>query len=151
MARELTRETKRRWGVLGYPLSLWRVARRMRSFRADIRCDQDRRRLRSIQIWIGNGRHFGGGMTIAADARDRRWQARSGEPGAAQLLAAGPVVGPALRWGHHHAVHRLRHWRGTEIEIRTRRPMPINTDGEVTTHTPANVRIVPKALSVYVP
>jgi diacylglycerol kinase (ATP) len=150
VARELTRETKRRWGVLGYPLSLWRVARRMRSFRADIRCDQDRRRLRSIQIWIGNGRHFGGGMTIATDAEI--------DDGKLDLVSLAPrsfwqlvLSSPALRWGHHHAVHRLRHWRGTEIEIRTRRPMPINTDGEVTTRTPANVRIVPEALSVYVP
>jgi diacylglycerol kinase (ATP) len=150
VARELTRETKRRWGVLGYPLSLWRVARRMRSFRADIRCDQDRGRLRSIQIWIGNGRHFGGGMTIATDAEI--------DDGKLDLVSLAPrsfwqlvLSSPALRWGHHHAVHRLRHWRGTEIEIRTRRPMPINTDGEVTTRTPANVRIVPEALSVYVP
>jgi diacylglycerol kinase family enzyme len=29
--------------------------------------------------------------------------------------------------------------------------MPINTDGEVTTQTPAYARILPKAISVYVP
>jgi diacylglycerol kinase (ATP) len=150
VARELTRETKRRWGVLGYPLTLWRAARRMRSFRADIRCDRHRRRLRSMQIWIGNGRYFGGGMTIAADAEI--------DDGMLDLVSLAPrsfwqlvLSSPALRWGRHHAVDRLRHWRGTEISIRTRRPMPINTDGEVTTRTPANVRIVPQALSVYVP
>jgi YegS/Rv2252/BmrU family lipid kinase len=150
VARELTRETKRRWGILGYPLSLWRAARSMRPFHADIRCDQRRRQLRSMQIWIGNGRHFGGGMTVAADAEI--------DDGKLDLVSLAPrsfwqlvLSSPALRWGHHHAVERLRHWRCTEIEIRTRRPMPINTDGEVTTRTPASVRIVPKALSVYVP
>jgi YegS/Rv2252/BmrU family lipid kinase len=149
VARELTRETKRRWGVLGYPLALWRAVHRRRSFRAEIRCDQERRRLHSIQIWIGNGRHFGGGMTIAENARI--------DDGMLDLVSLAPrgfwqliLSSPQLLSGHHHD-QRLRHWRGTEIEIRTRRPMPINTDGEVTTQTPAHVRIVPKAISVYVP
>jgi diacylglycerol kinase (ATP) len=149
VARELTREAKRRWGVLGYPLALWRAARRRRSFRADIRCDQERRRLHSIQIWIGNGRHFGGGMTVATDARI--------DDGMLDLVSLAPrglwqliLSLPRLVRGQHHD-ERVRHWRGTEIEVRTHRPMPINTDGEVTTQTPAQVRLVPKAISVYVP
>jgi diacylglycerol kinase (ATP) len=149
VARELTRETKRRWGVLGYPIALWRAVHKRRSFRADIRCDQVRRRLHSIQIWIGNGRHFGGGMTIAANARI--------DDGKLDLVSLAPrsfwqliLSSARLRWGHRHD-ERMRHWRGTEIEIRTRRPMAINTDGEVTTQTPADVRILPKAISVYVP
>ena len=149
VTRELTRKTKRRWGVFGYPLALWRAVHKRRSFRAEIRCDQERRRLHSIQIWIGNGRHFGGGMTIAEDARI--------DDGMLDLVSLPPhgfwqliLSLPRLLWGHHHD-QRLRHWRGTEIEIRTRRPMPINTDGEVTTQTPAHIHIVPKALAVYVP
>jgi diacylglycerol kinase (ATP) len=148
VTRELTPETKRRWGVLGYPLALWRAIRKRRWFRADIRCDQERSRLHSIQIWIGNGRHFGGGMTVAADARI--------DDGMLDLVSLAPrslweliLSSPGLRWGHHDD-RRVRHWRGTEIEIHTRRPMPINTDGEVTTQTPARVGIVPKAISVYV-
>jgi len=149
VARELTRETKRRWGVLGYPLALWRAARKQRSFRADIRCDQERRRLHSIQICIGNGRHFGGGMTVAADARI--------DDGMLDLVSLAPrslwqliLSVPGLRRGRHHD-QRVRHWRGTEIEIRTRRPMPVNTDGEVTTQTPATIVVVPEAIAVYVP
>jgi len=149
VARELTRETKRRWGVLGYPLALWRAVHKRRSFRAEIRCDQERRRLHSIQIWIGNGRHFGGGMTVAEDARI--------DDGMLDLVSLAPrgfwqliLSLPQLLSGDHHD-QRLRHWRGTEIDIRTRRPMPINTDGEMTTQTPAHVRVVPRAISVYVP
>ena len=149
VARELTRETKRRWGVLGYPIALWRALHKRRSFHANIRCDQVRRRLHSIQIWIANGRHFGGGMTIAASARI--------DDGKLDLVSLAPhsfwelILSLAhLRWGYHDD-ERMRHWRGTEIEIRTRRRMPINTDGEVTTQTPAYARILPKAISVYVP
>ena len=149
VTRELTRETKRRWGILGYPLALWRAVRKRRSFRVEISCDGKRWHLRSMQIWVGNGRHFGGGMTIAADARL--------DDGMLDLVSLAPrnlweliLSAPSLRSGHHRN-ERIRHWRGTEIEIRTRRSMPINTDGEVTTETPAQVRIVPKAISVYVP
>ena len=116
---------------------------------ADIRCDEERRRVHSIQIWIGNGRHFGGGMTVAADARI--------DDGQLDLVSLAPrglwqlvLSLPDLLRGHHRD-ERVRHWRGTEIEVRTQRPMPINTDGEVTTRTPANARIVPGAVSVYVP
>jgi diacylglycerol kinase (ATP) len=149
VARELDRDTKRRWGVLGYPLALWRAARKRRSFRADIRCDQQRRRLHSIQIWIGNGRYFGGGMTVATNATidDGMLDLVSLAPRSVWQLALSL---PQLVSGRHED-QRLRHWRGTEIEIHTRRPMPINTDGEVTTQTPAHVRVVPEAISVYIP
>jgi diacylglycerol kinase family enzyme len=37
------------------------------------------------------------------------------------------------------------------LEVRTRRPMPINTDGEITTRTPARFEVIRKAISVCVP
>jgi len=149
VAREMTGETKQRLGVLGYLIAFWRATRRRRSFRADIRCDKQRQRVHSIQIWIGNGRHFGGGMTVAADATI--------DDGMLDLVSLAPrgfwqliLTSPLLRWGHH-GDERIHHWRGTEIEIHTHRPMPVNTDGEVTTQTPARVEILPKAISVHVP
>jgi diacylglycerol kinase family enzyme len=45
----------------------------------------------------------------------------------------------------------VRHWRCREIEVRTAQPMPINTDGEVTTQTPATFSVVPGAIAAYVP
>lgn len=136
--------------MLGYPITLWRTTTRMRPFRVEIRCDGASERLRSIQVSIGNGRYFGGGMSIAADAAIH--------DGKLDLVSLGPrgfwrlvLSSPAIRWGLHDNRERARHWRCTEVEIRTRRPMPVNTDGEVTTRTPARVRIVPKAVSVCVP
>lgn len=38
-----------------------------------------------------------------------------------------------------------------EIEIHTRRPYPINTDGEIITYTAAKFQVIPEALSVIVP
>jgi diacylglycerol kinase (ATP) len=150
VARQLGVEIKRRWGVLGYPLTLWRALGRHRSFRAEIRCNGTRARVRTIQISVGNGRYYGGGMTIAADAAI--------DDGLLDLVSLAPqglveliLSLPALRWGWHERAERVRHWRCRDIEIRTVRSLPINTDGEVTTRTPAHIVVVPQALAVHVP
>jgi diacylglycerol kinase family enzyme len=39
----------------------------------------------------------------------------------------------------------------TAITLTTRKPLPINTDGELTTYTPAEFSIRPMALQVYSP
>jgi YegS/Rv2252/BmrU family lipid kinase len=150
VARGLDRELKQRWGVLGYPLTLWRTIRGQSAFRARIRCDDARLRVRAIQISVGNGRHYGGGMTIAADAAI--------DDGALDLVSVAPqgpwqLIGnlPALRWGWHERAARVRHRRCREVEIRTGRSIPINTDGEVTTQTPAQITVVPGAIAVFVP
>jgi YegS/Rv2252/BmrU family lipid kinase len=150
VARQLDADLKRRWGVLGYALTLWRAIRGRRAFRARIRCDHARHRVRAVQISVGNGRHYGGGMTIAADAAI--------DDGALDLVSVAPqglweLIGnlPALRWGWHERAARIRHRRCREVEIRTARPIPINTDGELTTHTPAQIVVMPRAISVFVP
>jgi YegS/Rv2252/BmrU family lipid kinase len=150
VARQLDGDVKRRWGVLGYPLTLWRALGRHRSFRAEISCDGVRVRLRTMQISVGNGRYYGGGMTIAADAAI--------DDGMLDVLSIGPqslpellLNLPALRRGRHERAQQVRHWRCRELEILTMRSLPVNTDGEVRTRTPATVVVVPKALAVYVP
>lgn len=150
VARQLDVEVKRRWGVLGYPLILWRAIRARRAFRARIRCDGASMRVLAMQISVGNGRHYGGGMTIAADAAI--------DDGALDLVSVAPqglweliVNLPALRWGWHRGAERIRHWRCRQLEIRTAQPVPINTDGEVTTRTPAEIIVVPNAIPVFVP
>jgi diacylglycerol kinase (ATP) len=149
VARQLDVDVKRRWGVLGYPLTLWRALGHRHSFRAEIRCDGTRARVRTMQISAGNGRYYGGGMTIAADAAidDGMLDVVSLAPqGVLELI----LNLPALRWGWHERPEQVRHWRCREIEIRTVQPLPVNTDGEVTTRTPAKIVVVPKALAVCV-
>src|SRR3712207_2416913 len=42
----------------------------------------------------------------------------------------------------------VRTMSGTEVRIRTRRPRAVNTDGELSTHTPARFRVLPEAIVV---
>jgi diacylglycerol kinase (ATP) len=150
VARQLDVDVKRRWGVLGYPLTLWRALGQRHSFRAEIRCNGTRARVRTMQISVGNGRYYGGGMIIAADAAidDGMLDVVSLAPqGVLELI----LNLPALRWGRHERPEQVRHWRCRDLDIRTMQALPVNTDGEVTTRTPAKVVVVPEALAVYVP
>jgi diacylglycerol kinase family enzyme len=58
---------------------------------------------------------------------------------------------PAIRQGRHIHSRSVRALGGQEIEVYTRKPRPINTDGEITTYTPAHFRVIPNALGVLVP
>ena len=106
--------------------------------------------MRTVQVAVGNGRHYGGGMTVVEDAAidDNRLDLYSLE---IQNWWQIITLLPAMRSGQHINSPRVRALAGKEFEVHTRSPRPINTDGEITTYTPATFRVVPKALSVLVP
>ena len=150
LARELTAETKRRWGRLGYAISALRVLRRMRPFLAEIARDGRVERIRTVQVAVGNGRHYGGGMTVEVTAAldDGLLHAYSLEiQHWWQLLA----LFPAMRRGQHGAWREVRAFACTELQVRTRRAKRVNADGELITRTPARFRVRPRAVRVYAP
>lgn len=150
VARMIDAETKRRWGAAGYALTVVKALREHRPFRVRIRCDGRFLQLRSIQIAVGNGRHYGGGLTVASDAAIDDYMLDLYSIGPAGLLRLA-LLAPALRTGRHGEFEGVHLLRGRHIELETSRPMPVNTDGEVTTHTPAVFRTLPAALEMMVP
>src|SRR3546814_14788641 len=69
MTHELTGEVKRRWGRLGYAVATLRALSKTRPFSAVIRHDGEEHRVRTMQITVGNGRHYGSGMTEEVEDR----------------------------------------------------------------------------------
>ncbi len=150
ITEELSPEVKRRWGPLAYVLTAVRVIRRSHPFRAEISWEGGARRTRTVQIVVGNGRYYGAALAVAPDARidDARLDLYSLEVDHWwQLLR----LAPSLKRGTH--VHRgeVEAIRAEAFEIRTRRPLPIDLDGEIGAETPATLRVVPRALEVFVP
>lgn len=146
----LSPDVKRRWGVLGYARSLLAALSSFRPFHADIVCDGRCRRVRSIQVSVGNGRHYGGGMTISEDASidDRMFVLYSIEPlGTWELLK----YAPAFRAGRFEEHHPVDIERGRSIRIVTSRTMAISADGEVVSRTPATFEMIAGAVNVFVP
>ncbi len=150
VTHHLSPAAKKRWGIWAFTPALLRALRENRSFDADIICDGRILHQRSIQIAVGNGRHYGAGLTIAGDARidDHRLNLYSLAP---QSLWRLMLLAPALRRGPEESRPGLKLLAGEEIIIRTRRPLPVDTDGELTTTTPARFRVLPAALPVFVP
>lgn len=150
ITQQLSGELKRRWGVLAYAIAALQVVYRARPFKAEI-CYLDRSiQVKTVQIAIGNGRFYGGGMVVDDDAtiEDSKLDLYSLE--IRKWWQIFPLI-PAIMRGKQGNWPGVRTLEGQEIEIYTRKPYPINTDGEITTHTPAKFQLVPQALPVIVP
>jgi diacylglycerol kinase (ATP) len=57
----------------------------------------------------------------------------------------------AFRAGTHGAWKEVRTAQCVEFDVETRRPMAVNTDGEIVTATPAHFRVLPAAVTVFAP
>lgn len=150
ITRTLTSSKKKRWGVMAYPLSLFEAYAANKPFRAQIDCDGDTRRLASIQIAVGNGRHYGGIMTVHEDAAidDHLLDLYSLAPQSiGDLLRAAPAIVKGAYGGQ----QQVRMMQGERIDVSTDRSLPISTDGETTTRTPASFTVEKDALVVIVP
>ncbi|GLQ53213.1 lipid kinase [Devosia nitrariae] len=150
LARGLTREAKRRWGKLGYALAAIKVLASARPFSAQIISGSGRVRVRTLQIAVGNGVHYGGGAIVHQDAtiEDGHLDLYSLE--LRNVWKFGLMLG-AFRRGEHGAWHEVRTVKDTEFDIRTRKPRPVNTDGDIVTTTPAHFVIRPSAVTVFAP
>jgi diacylglycerol kinase (ATP) len=137
--------------VLAYAITAWRVLRQARGFGVEITDGQDRQTtLRSMQLVVGNGRHFGGMMTVDAEAEI--------DDGLLHLYSVRALpwwklllIFPALRLGHHNANSDVHNVAGERFRIRTHRPKDISADGEILTRTPADFVVHKGVLKVFAP
>ena len=150
LAMSLTEKFKKRWGKLGYGLVAARLLASSRLFIATLEHDGQTEELRTLQVAVGNGRFYGGGMTVHSDATatdgmldfyslevDHWWR----------LLA----LLPSLRKGTHGDWNDVRSFSTKHLTIRTSKPRAVNLDGELKTNTPVTFHIREKAISVFVP
>ena len=147
---KLTKGVKRRWGVFAYAITALKALGQTRLFHATITQNGISQRVKTLQIAVGNGRYYGGGMAIAKDATidDNRLDLYSLE---IQHWWQVFHLLTHLPRGEQDLLPWVRTLAADTIEIETSRPRKINTDGEITVQTPARFTVVPGALSVFVP
>ena len=150
LAQGLTPEIKRRFGRLSYAVAAAKALVDARPFHAVLIADGQRTRVKTMQIAVGNGRYYGGGTAIVWDARI--------DDGALNLysLEFSRVWRMALmlrtfKSGTHGIFKEVRTARASSFRIVTRRPQPINADGELVTETPALFTQRRRAVRVLVP
>lgn len=150
LAASLTQEAKKRWGKLGYGIIAGRLLAGSRLFTAHLEHDGRTEELKTLQVSVGNGRFYGGGMTVHSEATatdgmldfyslevDHWWRLLS-------LL-------PALRRGTHGRWNDVRSFSTKALTIRTSKSRAVNLDGELKTKTPVEFAILEGALRVFVP
>jgi YegS/Rv2252/BmrU family lipid kinase len=150
LAEGLKPEIKRRWGRLGYAIAAARVLLEAKPFTAHIREKGETVKVKSFQIAVGNGRHYGGGNVVEASAAidDGFLDLYSLEMSNVWKMAG---MFRSFRSGTHGAWDEVRTARCVEFDVFTKVPQPVNTDGEIVTSTPASFRIHPDAVAVYAP
>lgn len=150
MSRKLARIAGQGLGGLRFRWSAFRLLFQVRRFSAIIRCGSTVHRVRTMQVTIGNGRFYRGGMVPpnTLPANDQTLSVYSLEP--------------AQRWGllfmarvftgaEGATIAEARHTQSPVVEVVTRLPQPIMADGEVVTVTPARFSLLPQAVRVFVP
>lgn len=150
MTREMDDESKARFGVVAYLQGIVRALRHQPVFEARIESTERRRQGSYVQITVANGIHYGGGLTVASDAKI--------DDGQLDILlvprqSRWSLLGNALRFrtGMTRNADTLSHWRSASVRIETDAAMPVTADGEFLTETPADCRVVSADLSVYAP
>jgi diacylglycerol kinase (ATP) len=152
VTQRLTPGLKRRLGRFAYPAATLGAYRSHRPFAARLELDDgtvlDLRDL--MQVGVGNGRHYGGGLTVAPNASidDHLLDVYAVEQG---RLRDHVSVARLLRTGHLVEHDRVHHVTTRRLRLVTDEPLPVNLDGEIAAATTATFEVDRNALHVVVP
>jgi diacylglycerol kinase (ATP) len=148
--KTVSSQAKKKLGVLAFIFNAFQHIRSMRPFRVEIVHSNEIHRSRCWQISVCNGRHYGSGLVASEDS--------TLDDGLLSCISTEMKK----RW--HGLFHILRFVRGRfddtddihliraqNLEIRTSRPMEIDLDGDLKTHTPAQFTVKRKALAILRP
>ncbi|GAC1338597.1 MAG: lipid kinase [Acetobacteraceae bacterium] len=150
VTKRLTGIMKRRLGALAYPVAAAAALVRTSRFRATLRVDGEEVLVRTLQVAVGNGRFYGGGMVVEENAsiEDGQLDVYSLEPRARWRLI---VMARAFRAGELRRLDEVRTASCKTVTVSTRRPREISADGEIVTRTPAHFTVLPQAVRVFAP
>jgi diacylglycerol kinase (ATP) len=152
VTQRLTPGLKRRLGRFAYPAATLAAYRSHRPFAARLELDDGTGLDLSdlMQVAIGNGRHYGGGLTVAPHASidDHLLDVYAVEQG---RLRDHVSVARLLRTGHLVEHERVHHVTTRRLRLVTDAPLPVNLDGEIAATTTATFEVDRNALHVVVP
>ena len=105
---------------------------------------------RLLQVAVGNGRFYGGGMVVAPESGidDRSLDIYAIEMGRHRDLIG---VARYLKSGDFIRSESVGHYQTERVRLETEPDLAVNIDGEVVTRTPQDFSVVRNALKVLVP
>jgi diacylglycerol kinase (ATP) len=154
VTQTLSPRLKRRIGALAYPTAAIRAFLDHEPFSAKLTFpDGDHEPVeyeRLLQVAVGNGRFYGGGMVVAPQSGidDRSLDIYAIEMGRHRDLIG---VVRYLKSGDFIRQEGVHHHRTERVGLETEPELPVNIDGEVVTRTPQDFSMAHNALKVLVP
>lgn len=154
ITQALSPELKQRAGALAYPMAAVRGFLKHEPFSARLSFPngdyEPVKQDRLLQVAVGNGRFYGGGMVVAPNSGidDRCLDVYTIELGRHRDLLG---VARYLKSGDFISHGSVSHYRTSQVYLETEPEMPINVDGELVARTPLKFSISPNALKVLVP
>jgi diacylglycerol kinase (ATP) len=154
VTQALSPRLKRRIGALAYPTAAIRAFLSHEPFSARLTFpDGDHEPVeyeRLLQVAVGNGRFYGGGMIVAPESGidDRRLDVYAIEIGRHRDLVG---VARYLKSGDFIRSDSVGHFQTERVRLETEPDLPVNIDGEVVTRTPQEFSVAHNALKVLVP
>jgi diacylglycerol kinase (ATP) len=152
--RTLSPWMKKRAGALAYPVAAVRTFFAHEPFSARLTFpDGDHEpvaRERLLQVAVGNGRFYGGGMVVAPDAGI---DDGSLDVYAIELGRHRDLVGMLryLKSGDFVSSEGVSHYRTERVLLETDPALPLNVDGELVAKTPQLFSVAHNALKVLIP
>jgi diacylglycerol kinase (ATP) len=152
--RALSPWLKKSTGPLAYPVAAIRAFLKHEPFSARLTFpDGDNEPVeydRLLQIAVGNGRFYGGGMVVAPESGidDRTLDIYAIELGRRRDLLG---VARYLKSGDFINIEGVHHFRTSRVRLETAPDLPVNIDGEVVAQTPQDFSVARNALDVLVP
>jgi YegS/Rv2252/BmrU family lipid kinase len=152
--RALSPWLKKSTGPLAYPVAAIRAFLKHEPFSARLTFpDGDHEPAeyeRLLQVAVGNGRFYGGGMVVAPEAGidDRSLDIYAIELGRHRDLLG---VARYLKSGDFIRSESVGHYRTARVLLETEPQLPLNIDGEVVAQTPQEFSVAQNALHVLVP
>jgi diacylglycerol kinase (ATP) len=152
--RALSPWLKKSTGPLAYPVAAIKAFLRHEPFSARLTFpDGDHEPVeydRLLQVAVGNGRFYGGGMVVAPESGidDNLLDIYAIDLGRHRNLIG---VARYLKSGDFIKMEGVHHFRTSRVQIETDPELAVNIDGEVVARTPQDFSVIQNALHVLVP
>ncbi len=149
-ANRIANETKVIRGPLVYAYAALKALWQWKPAEFTVTIDGTERTLRGYSVVVANSKAYGGGMFVAPDAEL--------DDGALDVVTTGEVSKgkflanlPKVFKGTHLQEPQVSCERGQVVEVSADRPFEVYADGDLLTHLPATVRVLPGALELIAP
>jgi diacylglycerol kinase (ATP) len=145
---------KKSTGPLAYPVAAVRAFLRHEPFSARLAFPEGDHETveydRLLQVAVGNGRFYGGGMIVAPESGidDRTLDIYAIDLGRQRNLIG---IARYLKSGDFINIEGVHHFRTSRVRLETIPNLQINIDGEVVSRTPQDFSVAQNALDVLVP